>query len=734
MTGTAFGANPIPVSRLHALRDARALRWLGHRGSYVVGVPLLSVLGFATTLYIPRLISPAEFGAYALLLNIYRYAGRGDLGLSQLADRRLAFGADGQDAGRILKARFRLGLLTLALIVLLGVIGLAMSGRAAVLDTTLAAAAGTCAMMAAGPSSIYRARGQVWEYTVLSFVFSIGFMVPRLVGVELAGVTGCFAALLCWYAVTAVVSALRFAPLLASSTVPGQFRNTLRAALPLFVFAAVWTLYLSANRWVSAALSTPNDLGLFSLGANMSMAAITTFASIGDVRYPHWLNRLARAEPGSESGALEREGMLMALVLAIAVALCIPLAGRVVTVAFPAYGGAAPAAVALAIATVPLAIVAWFLPIAIAATASPLRDSAVVFLPATLVLIVGMTAGNALGSIEGQAWGCFCSSLAALSGLALCLRRMKILHTGAAVRFVVVPSALLVPVVGLAMIIGPHDGTAMAAGQEAPAQGPPAGWRIAFADDFTTLNMWDGIHGIWEPRYPWGGRTNPTANELEYYVDPRPQHETAPLRVLNPFSVDARGLTITARPIPDQDRASVKTLTYASGLLNSLHGFSFTYGYVEMRASVPRGQGLWPAFWLLPVKRIWPPEIDVMEVIGSEDRQFWATLHKGTAPAVVQFRIETDELYDTMHTYAVLWDADAIAWYFDGRRVASTPTPADFHQPMYLLVNLAVGGSWAGAPDITTHFPARMTIASIRVYQPATGLADTWRTDRDQDR
>jgi len=138
-----------------------------------------------------------------------------------------------------------------------------------------------------------------------------------------------------------------------------------------------------------------------------------------------------------------------------------------------------------------------------------------------------------------------------------------------------------------------------------------------------------------------------------------------------------------------------------------------------MRARMPGGRGLWPAFWLLPVDRSWPPEIDVLEILGNDPTTLHTNAHSKAsgkhtdAPSVIR-------LPDTsagFHSYAVDWEADEIRWYFDGVEVARVPTPPDMHKPMYMLVNLAVGGHWPGSPDASTSFPAVLAIDWIRAYR-----------------
>jgi beta-glucanase (GH16 family) len=123
---------------------------------------------------------------------------------------------------------------------------------------------------------------------------------------------------------------------------------------------------------------------------------------------------------------------------------------------------------------------------------------------------------------------------------------------------------------------------------------------------------------------------------------------------------------------------------------------------------------------MAPADGSWPPEIDVMEVLGNRTQEYWASAHWGfpNAPAKAQHRITSTALSRDFHVYAVKWTSKEIVWYLDGRQVASMKTPSEINKPMYILVNLAVGGEWPGVPDSTTTFPAEYHVAWIRVLQP----------------
>jgi beta-glucanase (GH16 family) len=139
---------------------------------------------------------------------------------------------------------------------------------------------------------------------------------------------------------------------------------------------------------------------------------------------------------------------------------------------------------------------------------------------------------------------------------------------------------------------------------------------------------------------------------------------------------------------------------------------------------VPAGKGLWPAFWLMPADKSPTPELDIMEMTGDRPNELVTNLHyraDGRRKSWQTF-IAVPDMSKAYHTYAANWTPDTVTWYFDGRPVAHVGTPLEMHKPMYLLVNLAVGGSWPGAPDATTKFPAQYRIDHVRAYRRKTAF------------
>ncbi|UVF18388.1 family 16 glycosylhydrolase [Microvirga terrae] len=241
-----------------------------------------------------------------------------------------------------------------------------------------------------------------------------------------------------------------------------------------------------------------------------------------------------------------------------------------------------------------------------------------------------------------------------------------------------------------------------------------SGMRLLFSDEFNTnLSLLNGSSGTWKTTYYWGDRTLGGNKEQQFYVDP-----TYKSLGLNPFSVADGALTITAQRASPEVQAQISNLPYTSGVITSEQSFSMQYGYFEMRAELPAGQGLWPAFWMLPINGDWPPELDIMEVLGNDPTMLYTTVHTKETGSHKSVGLGSG-VADTSsgyHSYGVKWTAEKITWYFDGVKVFESATPADLHQPMYMIANLAVGG-WAGSPGADSIFPAEMKIDYIRAYQ-----------------
>lgn len=251
----------------------------------------------------------------------------------------------------------------------------------------------------------------------------------------------------------------------------------------------------------------------------------------------------------------------------------------------------------------------------------------------------------------------------------------------------------------------------------------PGTAQLVFADEFDTLKLWNGVSG-WETKYPHSSEQGSTLEgngEQEVYVN----HAYGPTSAIRPWEVSNGILSLVADRAPYPLAIPQGTYGYASGLITSYRWFNQTYGYFEMRAKLPKGRGLWPAFWLLPANATWPPEIDAMEVLGHDLLSLYTNVHTNQTGTHTSSGKQTqvEDMSLAFHTYGVDWRKETIRWFFDGAPVFEAPTPADLHQPMYIIANLAVGGYWPGMVDASTPFPARMEIDYIRAYKEAAAAA-----------
>ncbi len=248
---------------------------------------------------------------------------------------------------------------------------------------------------------------------------------------------------------------------------------------------------------------------------------------------------------------------------------------------------------------------------------------------------------------------------------------------------------------------------------------------LTFAEEFDAYpsfyNPATGT-GVWDPYFNHGTPTGPKSklahtnnDEQQIYVDPTYAGSGSTPLGINPFSVADGVMTITAQRAAAADQASLWNYKYTSGLLTTADTFYQQYGYFEIKAAMPEGQGVWPAFWLLPEDQTYGLELDVTEQVNGMDTAF-ATAHYWQ-DAVRQKLSYGNHVWDAsaFHSYGMLWTAQEIAWYIDGVEVISIPTPPDLNKPMYVLVNLALGGQWAGgvSPDFTS---AQMKIDYIHAY------------------
>jgi len=250
-------------------------------------------------------------------------------------------------------------------------------------------------------------------------------------------------------------------------------------------------------------------------------------------------------------------------------------------------------------------------------------------------------------------------------------------------------------------------------------------WILVWSDDFNGTSGSPVDPSKWVSETGGGGWGN---NELETYTN----------RVQNAYQQDGN---LVIKTLEEKFTGSDGIArNYTSARLKTQGKFSQTYGRFEARIKIPRGQGIWPAFWMLGEdigKVPWPTcgEIDIMENIGKEPAMIHGTLHGPgysgdnaiSAPYALPGSQKADrEIADDFHLFAVEWEPSVIRFYMDDHLYA-TRTPADlppgakwvYDHPFFLILNVAVGGKWPGNPDATTRFPQMMLVDYVRAYRRA---------------
>jgi len=237
-------------------------------------------------------------------------------------------------------------------------------------------------------------------------------------------------------------------------------------------------------------------------------------------------------------------------------------------------------------------------------------------------------------------------------------------------------------------------------------------YQLVWSDEFdgTTLDLTKWECQIGNGSGGWGN------NEKEYY------------RAENAVVKDGY-LTIIAK------KENYSGFDYTSARIRTIHKGDWKYGKIEMRAKMPIGKGMWPAFWMMPTDNVYggwaaSGEIDIMEYLGHDSNTVYGTLHYGGAwPNNVHTGtshiIASGGFNDDFHIFTLIWEEGKIQWLVDGELYQTQTSwytsganfPAPFDQQFHIILNLAVGGNWPGNPDASTQFPQEYTIDYVRVYQ-----------------
>lgn len=236
------------------------------------------------------------------------------------------------------------------------------------------------------------------------------------------------------------------------------------------------------------------------------------------------------------------------------------------------------------------------------------------------------------------------------------------------------------------------------------------GMTLVWQDEFDgeTLNLEDWTFERGTGSNGWGN------NELQFYREEN-------------TSLQDGYLIITAKEEDYEGRE------YTSSRIVTQEKQSFQYGRIDIRAALPKGQGIWPALWMLGESFStvsWPAcgEIDIMEMIGGgegRDSRVHGTIHWDNAGSYASYgqsvTLANGIFSDKFHVFSIVWDETSITWYLDDVQfnvVDITPENlSEFQEEFFLIFNVAIGGNWPGSPDATTVFPQRMIVDYVRVFQ-----------------
>ena len=230
-------------------------------------------------------------------------------------------------------------------------------------------------------------------------------------------------------------------------------------------------------------------------------------------------------------------------------------------------------------------------------------------------------------------------------------------------------------------------------------------WQEEFDGSGLNSSLWthETGNGCTEGICGWGN------NELESYTD---DVENARL--------ENGKLIITAI-----DQAG----SYTSARIKTQEKVELQYGRIDVRARLPRGQGIWPAIWMLGENITtvgWPAcgEIDIMELVGHQPALVHGTVHynsDGYKQSTGNFGLTNGDFSDRFHVFSIVWDRNEITWYVDNKPFKTFTNininGYPFNKPFFFILNVAVGGNWPGSPDSTTVFPQEMVVDYIRVFQ-----------------
>lgn len=254
----------------------------------------------------------------------------------------------------------------------------------------------------------------------------------------------------------------------------------------------------------------------------------------------------------------------------------------------------------------------------------------------------------------------------------------------------------------------------------------PEGYQLVFSDEFTNLSLDPACTGAgtWGTYWcRWNVRHLSGNNDQALKADPEFRGSGGPTLadhgLLTHERTTGNTLKLYGHALPEELHDQYYGFPYVAGMISSERTHAQTYGYWEVRARLSNtSKGQHWALWLVPEDGSWPPEIDMVEVVGLDPNLFHMNAHGTGRDELVWFAPDDPTGW---HTFGLLWTPEDLTWFVDGverKRIAN-----HINHPLHLLLTPEIGGNWAGSPDASTEWPMEAEIDYVRVYEAA-GVPD----------
>ena len=232
-------------------------------------------------------------------------------------------------------------------------------------------------------------------------------------------------------------------------------------------------------------------------------------------------------------------------------------------------------------------------------------------------------------------------------------------------------------------------------------------WELTFDEEFS-----DNIlnRSIWRTSFPWGQSS--VNIEPQLYIDSAFSIHDGILYI------EEKRDTVTGTVYDENFNPVQKEFYFTSGMIQSLYSFTQQYGYFEVRSKSPFGVGISSAFWMMPTD-LWPPEIDIYELYGEVPNRLHMTNHfkdRNGEPAQNSITINTADLTQDFHTYAVEWNPKEIIWYLDNEKVFVSETGVP-NERMYIVLGLGLRSNVPGFGSSSTPLPSYFQVDYVRAYR-----------------